>query len=61
MKQFSEKQAKVQETRCEKDRTSQKEYHKPLLKFLGDLRSLTLSGSPGVLDSDLASGNPGEV
>jgi len=39
-----------------------KMYKKPRLELLGDLRSLTLSGSPGVLDSNPSQGgNPGEI
>jgi hypothetical protein len=40
---------------------TKKQYRKPGLEFLGDLRGLTLSGSPGVTDSDGMSGEPGEI
>ena len=34
-----------------KNSISRKKYHKPQLQELGDLRTLTLGGSPGLLDS----------
>jgi len=49
------------QTKVNKTSTSKKQYCKPQLVVLGDLRSLTLSGSPGVLDSDMSSGIPGEI
>ena len=49
------------ENKTEEKFGAKKTYKRPILNALGDLRSLTLSGSPGVLDSDLMSGNPGEV
>ena len=61
MKQLIEIQDKSPQPKDDKAPVVQKQYRKPLLQLLGDLRSLTLSGSPGVLDSDLSSGNPGEI
>lgn len=35
----------------EKEASRRKQYQKPQLEELGDLRTLTMGGSPGVMDS----------
>lgn len=51
MSNISELPPEIEDSLSEKKDEPRKRYSKPLLEELGDLRTLTLGGSPGVGDS----------